>query len=236
MIDISSLTNNLAGESMVYIVIVTTSISFLLSLLIALIYQKTNDGLETPKYFIQSLVLISIPVATVMQAIGDSLARGIGILGALTIIRFRTVLKNPRNIAFMFASISVGIATGVYGISIAIVGTLAFCTVVLILHFSKFEKINTITFTLQIEILNDTLLFFEAKEEIDKTLNNLCEKKLLQTYSAKNKEDTDVKIKSLKYEIEMKDTARATKLVDVISEINGVFNVKINFKEYDEKI
>ena len=122
MFDFSSLTNNLEGSSLTNVIVIAL-VSFVLSSLIALIYQKTSRELESPKYFIQALILISIPVATVMQAIGDSLARGLGMLGALAIIRFRTTLRNPRNMVFMFTSISVGIAAGVYGITIAVIGT-----------------------------------------------------------------------------------------------------------------
>ena len=96
MFDFSSLTNNLEGSSLTNVIVIAL-VSFVLSSLIALIYQKTSRELESPKYFIQALILISIPVATVMQAIGDSLARGLGMLGALAIIRFRTTLRNPRN-------------------------------------------------------------------------------------------------------------------------------------------
>ena len=110
MFDFSSLTNNLEGSSLTNVIVIAL-VSFVLSSLIALIYQKTSRELESPKYFIQALILISIPVATVMQAIGDSLARGLGMLGALAIIRFRTTLRNPRNMAFMFTSITVGIAS-----------------------------------------------------------------------------------------------------------------------------
>lgn len=68
MIDFSSLTNNLEGSSLTNVIIIAL-VSFVLSSLIALTYQKTLRELESPRYFIQSLILISIPVATVMQAL-----------------------------------------------------------------------------------------------------------------------------------------------------------------------
>ena len=80
MFDFSTFDNNLEGSSVLNVIIIAL-VSFVLSSLIALIYEKTSKGLERPRYFIQALILISIPVATVMQAIGDSLARGLGMLG-----------------------------------------------------------------------------------------------------------------------------------------------------------
>ena len=153
MFDFSSLTNNLEGYSLTNIIIIAL-VSFVLSSVIALTYQKTSREIESPRYFIQALILISIPVASVMQAIGDSLARGLGMLGALAIIRFRTTLRNPRNMVFMFTSIAVGISAGVYGIAIAVVCTLGFCLVVIAIHFSPLSKDDEIIGYIEFEISN----------------------------------------------------------------------------------
>ena len=71
-------------------VVYTVLVSFLLSSLIGLVYIRTFKGLSFSLGYVQALILSSIVAATVMQAIGDSLARGLGMLGALAIIRFRT--------------------------------------------------------------------------------------------------------------------------------------------------
>lgn len=234
MIDLSFLKNNLEGESVVSIVVITTLISFILSLLIALVYKKTNKELDSPEYFIQSLIIISIPVATVMQAIGDSLARGLGILGALTIIRFRTVFKNPRNIVFMFASITVGIAAGVYGITIAIVGTLGFCLAVIIVYFSYSHKTDAIIFILHFEITNSTLLKPGVKKSIEKIIFDSCEKNILQKYNIVEKNTEKKSI--FEYEIKVINTETAVKVVDELSQVEELSNIKINFKESNEKI
>ena len=76
----------------------------------------------------------------VMQAIGDSLARGLGMIGALAIIRFRTVFKDPRDIIFMFAALASGIACGVYGFSVGVIGTITFCAAAFVLYYSPFGQ------------------------------------------------------------------------------------------------
>jgi uncharacterized membrane protein YhiD involved in acid resistance len=75
-----------------------------------------------------------------MQAIGDNLARGLGMLGALSIIRFRTVFKDPRDIIFMFAAMAAGISCGVFGYGIAVVGTTAFCAAAFLLYHTPFGE------------------------------------------------------------------------------------------------
>ena len=112
--------------------------AFALSSLIAITHRITYIGQEYPKHLFQSLALGSIVAAMVMMAIGDSLARGLGAFGALAMIRFRTRISDPRNILFIFASLSSGLAVGVYGFSIAFAGTILFCGMALVLHFTTF--------------------------------------------------------------------------------------------------
>ena len=72
----------------------------------------------------------------VIQSVGDSLARGFGIMAAMAIIRFRTNFKDPRDTLFVFASLAAGIACGSYTFQIAIVGTLGFSLAAIILYHS----------------------------------------------------------------------------------------------------
>jgi len=118
----------------------------------------------------QALALVSMVAATVMQAIGDSLARGLGMLGALSIIRFRTVLDDPRNMTFMFASLAVGIATGVYGFTIAFIGTLFFCIGAVILRFSPLSNTKELIGSLKIELPKEG----DEESEFNKILDSYC--------------------------------------------------------------
>lgn len=133
-------------------VIYATMFSFLLSTLLAFVYERTSRGLLVSGAFIQALVLSSVVSSSIMQAIGDSLARGMGMLGALAIIRFRTSLQNPRNIIFMFASMGIGIACGVYGFNVAFIGTLTFCTVAVVLYFTPYSYTEQMIGLLRVDV------------------------------------------------------------------------------------
>jgi uncharacterized membrane protein YhiD involved in acid resistance len=111
-------------------------LSFILSTLLAFVYQKTYRGLSYSRNYVQSVVLISIIAAVVIQAIGDSLARGLGIMAAMAIIRFRTNFKDPRDTLFLFASLAAGISCGAFAFATAIIGTLSFAIVAFILFYS----------------------------------------------------------------------------------------------------
>jgi hypothetical protein len=109
--------------------------------MIAITHRLTFTGDHYPRNFFQSLVLGAIIAAMIMMAIGDSLARGLGVFGAMAIIRFSTRIDDPRDVLFLFSALSTGLAIGVYGFTISFVGTVLFCLVAFILHYSPFRSI-----------------------------------------------------------------------------------------------
>ena len=112
--------------------------AFVLSSAIAIFYERTFQGLSYSRGLVQSMILGSIVACLLMIAIGDNIARGIGIVGSLAIIRFRTNLRDPRDLVFLFASLGVGVASGVQSYATAIIGTIMFCLVVFVLYISPF--------------------------------------------------------------------------------------------------
>ena len=101
--------------------------SFVLGQCIAVVYQKTYQGLSYSRSFVQTLVLGAIVSTILMLAIGDNLARGLGILGTMALVRFRTNVRDTRDMIFIFASLAIGVASGVQAFAIAVVGALFFC-------------------------------------------------------------------------------------------------------------
>ena len=132
-------------------------LAFVLSSVIALTYKFTHRGISYSGNFFQAMILASSATSMVIMAVGNNVAVGFGIIGAIAIIRFRTRINEPRNIIFIFASLGVGIATGVYGYSIAIAGTAVFCLVSGLLFISNygFTRI-TAEFNLLFSLLNET--------------------------------------------------------------------------------
>jgi len=146
-------------------------LSFVLSAIIGLVYWFTFSGKKFPNHFFQAIVMSSTVSSMVIMAVGNNLAAGFGIIGAIAIIRFRTLIRDPRNIIFIFASLSIGIATGVYGYAIAISGTIIFCAVAISLHFSSFgsRRLQTIEIAVSVKNLEDIAVF--EKYCLQKDLN-----------------------------------------------------------------
>jgi uncharacterized membrane protein YhiD involved in acid resistance len=148
----------------------TMLVAFLLSSLIGLTYERTYRGLSYSRNFVQALILSSMVAAIVMQAIGDSLARGLGMIGALAIIRFRTVFKDPRDIIFMFSSLAAGIACGVMAYTTGIVGTFGFCAAAFLLYYTPFGQTRFYDGMLRFSIASDA----PGKAKLETILNEYC--------------------------------------------------------------
>jgi uncharacterized membrane protein len=169
MLDFLTLQTSSAHPTLVSI-IYTVLLSFLLSSLVALTYERTFRGLSYSRHFVQAMILSSIVAGMIMQAIGDNPLRGLGMLGALAIIRFRTVFKDPRDIIFMFAAVASGIACGVFGYGIAIVGTLGFCGAAIGLYFSPFGQSRYFDGMLRFNLVSDT----ENRAAIETLMKQFC--------------------------------------------------------------
>ena len=247
MFDIQSLQANSETPTFVSILL-AVSLCIVLSSCIVFTYDRTTKASKKDNNYLQSLAIISILATMVMQAVGDSLARGLGMLGALAIIRFRTTLRDPRNMTFMFATLAIGISCGVYGFTIAITGTLAFCAMAFILHYSTFGKSNPLIGHLKISIYEDET----DKDEVEKVLNEHCKDYELQSMRSRDKRivlDTEFnqygkkvitdsiekRVRDLNYEVIPKDIKQDGLILDHLNKVSGVVEVSLRFQNADDK-
>lgn len=113
-------------------------LSFALSMVVSWVYVATYQGLSYVRSFAMTLGVAGVLSCLVMLAIGDDVARGLGLVGALTVIRFRTTLKDTRDLMFAFAALAIGVACGVLAFSVAILGAAVFCGAMVYLSLSTF--------------------------------------------------------------------------------------------------
>lgn len=100
-------------------------LAFLCGLIISVFYRKTYQGPGYLNSFVNSLVILSMITAIVIMIIGNNLARAFGLVGAMSIIRFRTAVKETQDIIFIFFSLAIGMAAGVGLHVLALTGTFA---------------------------------------------------------------------------------------------------------------
>ena len=131
-----------SGQSEIAISIVDLLIgqmlAVLLGLIIVLVYRWTHRGLHYERSFLVTLVMMPTVVAVVMMFIGSNLALSLGMVGALSIIRFRTVIKDSRDMVFLFLCIAIGLGCGTFNWIVTIIVTVALALVMMMLHLLRF--------------------------------------------------------------------------------------------------
>ena len=104
-------------------VVVTLVITFIVGLFIFYIYRKTFKGVLYTRNFNIGLVMTALVTALIIMPISSNVILSLGLVGALSIVRFRTAIKDPIDIVFMFWAIAVGLACGAGFYMVAIVGS-----------------------------------------------------------------------------------------------------------------
>ena len=113
--------------------VVAIGLAFALAQVISGVYVWTFRGMSYSRSFVQGIPLGAIVTSMLLLAIGDSIAAGIGLAGGLSIVRFRTTMRDPRDMVFIFAGLGVGIACGLRAYPTAVAGTALFAVAALAL-------------------------------------------------------------------------------------------------------
>ncbi len=112
--------------------------AFVFGQVLAWTYERTYRGLSYSRGFSHTLVLVCISASILVLAMHYSLLAGLGLFGILSMIRFRTDLKTPRDLVFVMGAATVGVACGVGAMLEASMGAAAFSTVALYLYTGPF--------------------------------------------------------------------------------------------------
>jgi uncharacterized membrane protein YhiD involved in acid resistance len=157
------------------VVLVDLVLAFVLGMAVAWLYGRTHHGLSYSRNMAQSLVLLCMIVAMVMLVVGDSVARAFGLVGALAIIRFRTVVRDARDTTFIFFALVIGIAIGVHQYPTAVVGTIVIGLTIVLLQTSNFAARRIDTGILRVRGTKAALA------EVPEALESLCPRYELMT-------------------------------------------------------
>jgi len=124
----------------VFSVLEVMVISLILSMVIFLTYKITFSGVMYNRKFNISLVMLTLVTTMVMFVIGSDIALSLGMVGALSIVRFRTAIKDPRDTVYIFWSIGVGLSVGTGNYIVASIGSVFLLGVLSIFSFSGIGK------------------------------------------------------------------------------------------------
>lgn len=222
MLDLLAVQSGTANATLITLAY-TLILTFILSSVIAWTYEKTFLGLSYSRNFVQAIVLSAVVAATVMQAIGDNVGRGLGMMGALSVVRFRTSFKDPRDIMFVFASLGAGIGCGVYAWGAAAGGTIAFCLVAFLLSRTG----------LGTKHFFDGMLRFALPNEagVRGQIENLM-KSNLKTFILITMREVDGGARlDVAYQVRLRATKPAAEILSELSKIEGISDVQFMMQD-----
>ena len=112
-------------------VLMSLVLAFALAFIWATVYKRTHSGVAYTRSFFLTIMLIPPIVAMIMMAIGSNIALSLGLVGSLSVIRFRTVIKDPKDMTFLFLSIGIGLTCGATAWMVAILGTFMISAIII---------------------------------------------------------------------------------------------------------
>lgn len=210
---------NLGGNFTLINIIVNLSLTFVLALAIAYVYKKTHRGLSYSQSFLFTLVMVSVITTIAMMVIGNSLAVAFGLLGAFSIIRFRTPVKDSKDTGYIFFSLVEGMAVGTNNHLVAVVSTAVALLLVWILHKSNFGALHR----------NDYLLVFTVdyqKHRSDSFLGifeRYLKNSVLLNINAKENNHKSEMV----YSVTFIDESQSHALIQELMAIDGVADVRV---------
>ena len=183
-------------------------LSFILGLFICYVYKKTFNGVMYSRSFGVSLIAMTLITTFVILAITSNVVLSLGMVGALSIVRFRSAVKEPIDIAYLFWSIAVGIVIGAGMIPLAVFGSICI-GLVLIIFVNK--KTKDTPYIMVVNCENDA-----AEKTVMNQVATAVSKHVMKSKSV-SKHGIE-----LTMEIRLKDAT--TDFVNQISSVDGVSN------------
>ncbi len=181
-------------------------LSFALGLFIFLVYKKTFNGVMYSSSFGVTLIALTMITTVVILAVTSNVVLSLGMVGALSIVRFRTAIKEPLDIAFLFWSIGVGIVLASGMIPLAVIGSVII-GVVLILFVNKKSYSHPYIVVIRCDD-------HEAEKRAQEFLKANAERSVVKSKSAQKGEI------ELNMEIRLKD--ENTDFINALADMNGV--------------
>ena len=198
-------------------------VAFLCSMIIALFYRYTYRGPGYSISFINSIVVLGMITAVVIMVIGNNLARAFGLVGAMSIIRFRTAVKETMDIVYIFFSLAIGMAAGVGLHIVAIFGTIFIGFIIFALSKTNFFSLSHEKFLLQFRYHGSN---GSENAPYMPVLNKYCKQiTLLNVKSIREKQ------LELSYHVSIRNKKQNSEFISELGKIPDVEQINLYFDE-----
>ena len=202
-------------------------VALICGLIIALVYRFIYKGPSYSVSYVNSLVLLTLITSIVILVIGNNLARAFGLVGAMSIIRFRTAVRDVQDIVFIFFALTIGMAAGVGLHAIALAGTLIISLVAVVLVTFNFGSPRKREYLLQLTYISTQ----DNETKIALILKKHCRK--LRLVNMKNVGDDRIEGY---YQVTYKNKEKSSELLRELTNFDQVINVNLFFDEDDSDV
>ncbi len=207
----NSVLEEFSGGLTVEKVLVSLALTLVLAIFLIIIYRVTYRGVSFSTSYVFSLVLLSLVTTVMIMTITSNIVLSLGMVGALSIVRFRTAVKDPVDTAFMYWAISIGIITGAGFYFVAVLSNLVLGFIYLIVTF-VYKRLET----------HPYLLTVRFRPEVNSAVRT--ELKRLRAMSIKSKSVTK---NYAEYTVEFKNGGHEIDVADKFRSIDGVLDISV---------
>ena len=201
-----------------YEMLMNMMLAMVLGILISVVYRYTHKGLSYSQSFTLTIIFVTLIVAIVMMVIGSSLSRAFALVGALSIIRFRTVLKDTKDTAYVFIALTLGMAAGTSNYFLAITAMVFFTMLSIALHKTNYGALYKSEFILRFGF--------------DQSYGSGSYLEIIQEYTKRSnmlhiEPSGDGDYLNLTYDLNLKEGFTAEKLTAAFGKLEGVSEVTL---------
>lgn len=210
-----SVLDTFSGSVSVGSMLLSLVVAFAIGIFIIYVYRKTYTGVVYSKAFSLCILMLAMVTAMIIRTISSNISLSLGMVGALSIVRFRTAVKEPVDTGFMFWGISAGIMAGAGLYLVAIVASIGIGLLYFGTYLMGFKVSNRYLLVLKYEA--------EAHNEVMKKL------KTLKKFKIRSKSIFGSEVE-LSLEVDLKENKKGgieTSIVDQFSGVDGVINASL---------
>ena len=197
-------------------------VTLVLSLLVKIVYTKFSTTISNKKEFSKNFVILGLTTCIVITIVKSSLALSLGLVGALSIVRFRAAIKEPEELAYLFLIIAIGLGAGAGQIIIITIGTVVSLTVIVFLYSLNTKEKNKINENLHFTISIDKEL---SKKDIDNLIKIIESQVSHLELSSLNQSNKNLIINLI---LIIKNTNSVTTLNEIILKNYPTANILLN--------
>jgi len=199
------------------------AVSLICSFTISLIYRFTYKGPGYSESFVNSIVFLSLITTLVIMIIGNNLARAFGLVGALSIIRFRTAIKDTMDIVYIFFALAIGMAGGVAYYKLAITGTVIVGAILILFSNSNIKLFLSNQYMLQCVFSTEDA----GVDTVANLLSSYCNSYDIISVRS-NEADSALEYS---YYIRVRKNKNINELINEIQKIRGIRSVNLFFDQ-----